>query len=56
MVNDGPSGGADAADADNAALSAYIRIQSVTDAERRSFEPSRLIERRSSKSSVGGPT
>ena len=31
--------------AENAAIGAYTRIQSVNDAERRSFEPSRLIER-----------
>lgn len=47
MVNDGriPSRGADAATAENAALRAYTRIQSVKDAERRSFQPSRVIER-----------
>jgi hypothetical protein len=47
MVDDGghsPSG-ADAMAAEHAALRAYTRIQSVNDAERRSFEPSRLLER-----------
>ncbi|GFG53465.1 hypothetical protein CQY20_31730 [Mycolicibacterium agri] len=41
----GPAVGGHAGIAENAALHAYSRIQSVNDAERRSFEPSRLIER-----------
>ena len=46
MVDDGsPSVGGGAVAAQNAALRAYTRIQSVNDAERGSFEPSRLIER-----------
>lgn len=45
MVDDGsPSVGGGTA-AQNAALRAYIRIESVNDSERRSFEPSPLIER-----------
>ncbi|MDO3012711.1 hypothetical protein P5V34_01790 [Mycobacteroides abscessus subsp. abscessus] len=45
MVDHGsPSVAGDNA-AQNAALRAYTRIQSVNDSERRSFEPSRLIER-----------
>lgn len=43
--NGGPVPSGDAIAAQNAALSAYARIRSVKEAERRSFEPSRLIER-----------
>lgn len=46
MVDDGSrSIGGETATAENAASDAYARIQSVKDAERRSFEPSRLLER-----------
>lgn len=48
MVNvddDSRSVGGDAATPQSTAFHAYNRIQAVNDAERRSFEPSRLIER-----------
>lgn len=47
IINDDKSSaaGGGPTTAQNAALHAYTRIQSVNDAERRSFEPSRLIER-----------
>ena len=45
MVDDGSPPVAGDTAAQNAALRAHTRIESVNDSERRSFEPSRLIER-----------